>query len=132
MLVVWTLFSAVRTIVLPRSAPDHLTRIVFVGVRRSILAFPLHWARSYEQVDRILAFYAPISLLALLFTWLALVLLGYTGMFWGAGASSWYDALVSSGSSLLTLGFAAVEGLSQTLLTFTEAAVGLIDRKSVV
>lgn len=124
-LVLWTLFSAVRTIVLPRSAPDQLTRLAFIGVRRVFMALPLRWARTYEQTDRVLAFYAPIGLLALLFTWLAMVLVGYTAMFWAAGVPSWYDALRNSGSSLLTLGFARPEGLGRTLLTFSEAAIGL-------
>jgi hypothetical protein len=124
-LVAWTLFSAIRTIVLPRSAPDQLTRIAFVGVRRIVLALPLRWARTYEQTDRVLAFYAPIGLLALLFTWLAMVLVGYTGMFWAISTPSWYEAFRVSGSSLLTLGFAPIEGLGATLLAFSEAAIGL-------
>jgi hypothetical protein len=124
-LVAWTLFSAIRTIVLPRGAPDQLTRIEFAGVRRVLLALPLRLARSYEQTDRVLAFYAPISLLALLFAWLALVLVGYTGIFRAAGVPSWYEALRASGSSLLTLGFSPTEGLGLTLLGFSEAAIGL-------
>jgi hypothetical protein len=124
-LVAWTLFSAVRTIVLPRSAPDQLTRLAFVGVRRFLLALPLRWARTYEQTDRILAFYAPIGLLALLFTWLAIILTGYAGMFWATGAPTWYEAFKESGSSLLTLGFAPIEGWGATLLAFSEAAIGL-------
>jgi hypothetical protein len=124
-LVAWTLFSAVRTIVLPRSSPDQLTRFAFVGVRRFLLALPLRWARTYEQTDRVLAFYAPIGLLALLFTWLAMVLAGYTGMFWAISMPSWYEAFRESGSSLLTLGFAPIEGLGATVLAFSEAAIGL-------
>jgi hypothetical protein len=124
-LVAWTLFSAIRTIVLPRSAPDQLTRLAFVGVRRILLAVPLRWARTYEQIDRVLAFYAPIGLLALLFTWLAMVLTGYMGMFWAIGTPSLYEAFRDSGSSLLTLGFAPIEGLGATLLAFSEAAIGL-------
>jgi hypothetical protein len=124
-LVGWTLFSAIRTIVLPRSAPDQLTRFAFVGVRRVVLALPLRWARSYEQTDRALAFLSPIGLLALLFTWLAMVLAGYMAMFWAAGMPSWYVAFRDSGSSLLTLGFAPIEGVGLTLLGFSEAAIGL-------
>jgi hypothetical protein len=124
-LVAWTLFSAVRTIVLPRSAPDQLTRFAFVGVRRILLALPLRWARTYEQTDGILAFYAPIGLLALLFTWLAMVLAGYTGMFWAISMPSWFEAFRESGSSLLTLGFAPIQGLGASLLAFSEAAIGL-------
>jgi hypothetical protein len=124
-LVAWTLLSAIRTLVLPRSAPDQVSRLAFVAVRRVLLALPLRWARSYEQTDRVLAFYAPVGVLALLLTWLAMVLAGYTLMFRAAGAPSWYLAFRDSGSSLLTLGFAPLEGLGLALLAFSEAAIGL-------
>jgi hypothetical protein len=73
-----------------------------------------------------MAFYAPLSLLALLPVWLAIALLGYTLMFWGLGEVTWYQALRSSGSSLLTLGFTAPEGWHRTLLEFSAATLGLI------
>ena len=73
-----------------------------------------------------MAFYAPVTLLALLPTWLILVWIGYAGMFWAVGVPTWYQAFRDSGSSLLTLGFAPVEGAAQTLLAFSEATVGLI------
>src|SRR3990172_8309159 len=72
-IVAGTLFSAVQTLVLPRSAPDAMSRLVFVTVRR-IFNVRLRWARSYLERDQILAFYAPIGLLTLLSTWLGLVL----------------------------------------------------------
>jgi hypothetical protein len=124
-IVAGTLFSAVETLVLPRSAPDALTRLVFVSVRR-VFNLRLRWARSYQERDQILAFYAPIGLLVLLSTWLGLVFIGYTGILWGVGAGSWYAAFRISGSSLLTLGFAAVDGLPMTVLAFSEATFGLI------
>ncbi len=120
-----TLVSAVRTFVLPRSAPDQITRIVFVGMRR-LFALRLRGARTYVERDQALALYAPFSLLALPPTWLALVLLGYMGMFWALGAPSWREAFRISGSSLLTLGIASREGLPETILMFSESAVGLI------
>ena len=58
--------------------------------------------------------------------WLILVWIGYAGMFWAVGVPTWYQAFRDSGSSLLTLGFAPVEGAAQTLLAFSEATVGLI------
>jgi hypothetical protein len=120
-----TLFSAVQTFVLPRSAPDGLTRQVFMAVRR-VFAFRLRRASTYAQRDRIMALFAPVSLLALVPTWLALILLGYTAMFWAVGAGSLYQSFRLSGSSLLTLGFANAEGLPVALLEFSEAAMGLI------
>jgi hypothetical protein len=120
-----TLLSAVRTFVLPRSAPDKLTRFVFRFMR--LLFSP--WTRqvhTYEQRDHVMAFFAPVSLLLLLPFWLLLVLLGYMLIFWAMGVHPWRAAFTVSGSSLLTLGFATVETLPQTILAFSEATIGLI------
>ncbi len=119
------LASAIRTFVLPRSASDFVGRAVFVSLRR---AFDrrVRKARTYEERDRIMALYAPIGLLLLLVAWLVLVWIGFSGMLWAAGIGSWYDALRASGSSLLTLGFAALDGLPETILAFAEAMIGLI------
>ena len=125
LIVAVTLFSAIQALVLPRSAPDQLTRAVFVTIRR-VFALRLYWARSYAERDRVLVFFAPISLLLLLPTWLTLVLIGYMAMFWGLGVETWHEAFRISGSSLLTLGFAPVEDLPKTILAFSEATIGLI------
>jgi hypothetical protein len=68
-LIAATLPSAVKTFVLPRSAPDQIVRIVFVAIRR-IFTFRLRLARSYHERDQVMAFFAPISLLALVPVWL--------------------------------------------------------------
>jgi hypothetical protein len=44
----------------------------------------------------------------------------------GAGRFHLYAAFRASGSSLFTLGFAVLDGLPQTLLVYSEAAMGLI------
>jgi hypothetical protein len=124
-IVAGTVFSAIRTFVLPRSANDSLTRIVFLSIRR-LFDLRLRWARTYVERDRVLALFAPLGLLALPPTWLALVLIGYAGMFRALGVPSWREAFTVSGSSLLTLGFAPVEGLPRTILAFSEATIGLI------
>jgi hypothetical protein len=46
-------------------------------------------------------------------------------MFWAIGVSSLYNAFSLSGSSALTLGFTPVDNLAQTLLAFSEAAIGV-------
>jgi hypothetical protein len=86
----------------------------------------MHWSRDYEGRDAVMALYAPVTLLALPAVWLVLVQLGFMAMFWALGARSVGTAYVTSGSSLLTLGFAPVSGPAQTLLAFSEAAIGLI------
>lgn len=122
--VLLTLRSAIRTFLVPRALQAQLSRVVFVLVRR---VFRLRAARrhSYEQRDRVMAFYAPIALLTLLATWLVLVVLGFTAVLWGLGVSPLREAFVLSGSSLFTLGFARAEGLAAIMATFAEAAIGL-------
>ena len=68
-----TCASAIRTFVLPRSAPDELTRLVFLAMR-ALFDLRTARARSYGERDRIMALYAPVSLLVLPIVWLALVL----------------------------------------------------------
>lgn len=124
-MVVAALSSAVRVFVLPRAAPDGIARLLFVMTRN---VFDLLAGRfdSYETRDRIMAFFAPISVLLLLPTWLLLVLLGYAAMFWALDTTPPQAAIVLSGSSLLTLGFTPVEGFPRTILAFTEATLGLM------
>ncbi|MBV7330190.1 hypothetical protein KFU94_18460 [Chloroflexi bacterium TSY] len=124
-LVCATLFSAIRSFVLPRGAPDAITAIAFRCIR-ILFALPLTFARTYSARDRIMALYAPISLFILPPIWLTLVLLGYMGMFWAFDLSPLRDLFLLSGSSLLTLGFASVETLPQMILAFSEATVGLL------
>ncbi|MBI3242079.1 MAG: hypothetical protein HYZ49_07290 [Chloroflexi bacterium] len=123
-----TLRSVVRTFLLPRAAPDPVTRIVFLGLRRVFDAL-IRRMKTYLQRDRLLAYYAPVGLLILLATWLAIIAIGYTLMFWALevqipGLNSWEAAFTVSGSSLFTLGTATVETLPQKIATFTEAAIG--------
>lgn len=57
--------SAVRTFVLPRSAPDAVSGTVFRSIR---WLFDLRVRRltTYEARDQLMAYYAPVSLLSLL------------------------------------------------------------------
>lgn len=124
-LVIAAILSAVRTFVLPRAAQDPIVRFVFLNTRRVFEWFALRRS-TYEQRDRLLAFYAPITLLLLLPVWLTIISLGFMGMFWATGVRPLSLAFTVSGSSLLTLGFARGESLLQMVLAFTEATIGLI------
>jgi hypothetical protein len=124
-LVIRTVLSAIRTFVLPRSSRDLVTRVVFTALRQAFQV-ALWRARSYEAVDRAMALYAPIALLTLPLAWLFMVLLGYAAMFWAVGVDDLGGALSESGSSLVTLGFVPASGLTQTALSISEAAIGLI------
>ena len=124
-LVYLTVGSAVRTVILPRGVPSKLARLVFLRVRTLFLwrAGP---GASYERRDRVMAVYAPVSLLILLGVWVTLVLAGYTAMFWGLEERTVREAFVLSGSSVLTLGFARPSDLPAITLVFTEAGIGLV------
>lgn len=120
-----TLYSATCVFVVPRAVTDRIARTTFLTVRRT---FDVVIAREnrFHRRDAIMALYAPVSLLVLLNVWLALVLIGFMGVFWGLGAPAWRDAFYISGSSLLTLGFASTSGLPMTVSAFVEAAIGLV------
>ena len=124
-LVLATFGSAVRTVVIPRGIPARTARFVFLGMRGMFRLFARP-GLPYERRDRVMTLYAPISLMVLLATWLAIVITGYTLMYWGLGGRSMREAFSLSGSAVLTLGFGRPSDLPATVLVFTEAAMGLV------
>lgn len=122
--VIWTLISAVRSFVLPRSDNVFLTRLVFQALFR-IFQLRISWVKTYPERDWLMSFFSPVALLVLPVIWLTLISVGYMLMFWAVGVRPWYDAYLLSGSSLLTLGFAAVHNLTEAMLAFSEATLGL-------
>lgn len=123
LLVLTTLRSAVRTFVLPRSAPDPITRAVFRATRL-LFDVRLRFAHDYPARDRVMALYAPVATLGLVVGWGLLIMAGYAGVFWAAGMRIDH-ALVESGSSLLTLGFEKPSGAVAVVAAFSEAGIGL-------
>jgi hypothetical protein len=123
-LVGWTLLSAIRTVVLPRSAQSFITRVVFRSLGRVFRV--IAGSRSaFERRDRVMALFSPIGLLATAGVWVILVDLGYTAMYWSIQRGGWSEAFFLSGSSLLTLGFAPADTLVERVLAFSEATIGL-------
>jgi hypothetical protein len=123
-IVVRTLMSAVRVFVLPRASNELIARLVFTYMRR--LFDLVIRGKPYAFRDTVLAYFAPVSLLVLPVVWLALVLTGYTAIFWALGVEPVSDAFRVSGSSLLTLGFAPSAGTAEDLASFSEAGIGLL------
>ncbi len=123
-LVVWTLASAVKTVVVPRAFITILTRAHFVAIRKvfNLFAGP---KRSFETRDRIMALYAPLALVTLPGSWVIMVAGGFTSIFWGVGVRPVAEAFATSGSSLLTLGFDRPPGTVRIALGFIEAGIGL-------
>ena len=123
-LVLWAVLSAMKTIVLPRAEASIVVTALFINLRRvfDVICSP---KRSYAFRDRVMAYYAPTGLLLLPVTWVTMVLLGYTGIFWGTGIKPLSEALAISGSSLLTLGFDRPANIGHIVISFTEALLGL-------
>jgi hypothetical protein len=125
LLVLRALLSAIRTFVVPRGAYDAISSAEFrvIGTIFRWIAGP---GVAYERRDAILALFAPIGLVVLPIVLLALVLTGFAAMFWALQPGTIEAAARQSGSALLTLGFASIQGWPALLLSFGEAATGLI------
>jgi hypothetical protein len=112
------------TLVVPRALPVLITRWVFLG-SRALFNVRARRSRSFEERDRAMALYGPVSVLSLAIAWLGLVLGGYTAMDWAVGERPLRRAFMFSGSSIFTLGYVPPANLSTTVLSFSEAALGL-------
>jgi hypothetical protein len=124
-LVALTLFSAVRATILPRGVPSRVNRVVTRSVRWLFRLRASH-SSSYETRDRIMAMLGPVALLTLLAAWLTLIMAGYTLMYWAVTDRSLVRSIELSGSSVFTLGTTSDSHLGPLLLTFSEAALGLL------
>ncbi len=116
--------AAIRTFVVPRGSVVSLTAVVFLGMRQLFRPFAPADA-SYERRDRALALYGPLSLLALPAVSIVLIFVAFAFMFAGLEHHGWRSAFVTSGSSLMTLGFERPTDLPSVFLALLEAAIGL-------
>jgi hypothetical protein len=103
--VAWVLWSAIRTVIVPRGESVWLSRKVFIVVRE-LFEFAGRRTRSYEGYDRIMARYAPMALILLPAAWALVVLIAFVPMYWAFGVSPWqaiiwrlvvHDARLSAG-----------------------------------
>ena len=124
-LVITTVSGAIRSFVLPRSESVRLNAFVFAGIR-AIFDWSARRASNFARRDRIMAHYAPVALVGLPIGWLALVGLGYTGIYWALGLDDLTKSYELSGSSLLTLGTAKENGLAINVFSYSEATLGLL------
>ena len=123
--VAWALLEAVRAFVVPRGIQLR-SRVVFVWVFRLLRAIArMSGRREREELDAILAYGAPLSILGLPVLWLVTTLLGFSAIFWAIDTGSFGDAVVVSGSSLFTLGFQRPDGVGGAIAAFADATIGL-------
>jgi hypothetical protein len=119
-----TLFSAIKQTVLPGRKKVRLARAVF---RNTFRLFRLVIVRIHSDAtrDALWAFYAPISVMLLPLTWVILLMLGFTMMFWGVSEPSLGNALSLSGAAITTEGFLAPKGGAQITLYIIGGIIGL-------
>jgi hypothetical protein len=122
-IVIATLLSAVKTVILPRAVGSLVTRILFLSV------FKVFWSvakgRRFAWRDRIMAYYSPVALVLMPGVWVALVIAGFTFVYWGTGVHPLREAYLTSGSSMLTLGVVFHRPLPHATLSMAEATLGL-------
>lgn len=119
-----TVVSAIKTFIVPRGVNVWLTRVVFRGMRR---LFELRVrGKDYAERDRLMAFYAPLTLFMMPVVLLFCIQIGYMFLFWAVEPRPLFDLFEISGSSLLTLGSEEVETAASKVLEFSEATIGLI------
>jgi hypothetical protein len=119
-----TLFSAIRQTVLPGRKSVRLSRILY---RTTFLLFRLVIVRIKSEAVRsaFASFYAPMSGILLPITWVMLLLLAFSMMFWGMSEPSPGTSLSLSGAAITTEGFLAPKGGGQTTLYILEGIIGL-------
>lgn len=95
--------SAVKTVVVPRGGSLRITRALFWASGKLFNKWA-HSRRAYEDRDRILAVYAPLTFVLLPILWVILTIFAFGLMQYAASGASVRDAFLISGSSMLTLG----------------------------
>lgn len=122
----WTVSSALRSFVLPRADRSRLTRLTFNSIYK-LMSKSFRPSTSFARRDAVLSMLSPIGLFLLPLVWLALIIIGYTGMYWALDPGlTLREALILSGSSLMTLGFAYQDTLPIVLLAFSQAALSMM------
>lgn len=125
-LALWTIDQALRSFVLPRSDRAFLTIRTF-HVIYGVFRLRFTPETRFTQRDQVLAMWSPVAMFVLPLVWLALITIGYAGMYWALQPSmTLAEVVILSGSSLMTLGFAFAEPMPVVLLAFTEAALGMM------
>jgi hypothetical protein len=122
-LLLGTLGSILRNVVVPRGLGSVLTRTLWKSLRTVLsgLAYPVE---RYERRDRLLAWLAPLVLVFELAGWLAGVFAAYGLLLYAFSNLSLAASLREAGSSMFTLGFASNARTKLNLLDFVAAATG--------
>ncbi|HMK60897.1 MAG TPA: potassium channel family protein [Dissulfurispiraceae bacterium] len=134
-LIFMVLWESFETIILPRrvTRPFRLTRLFYRNSWRAfqslVRLFPL------KQRETLLSYFGPLSLLLLLSIWAAVIIIGFSLIYWADGSPARMDngpaglfaSLYLSGTNFFTLGLGDVAPRSSLakLITVLESGMGL-------
>jgi hypothetical protein len=119
------ILSAVRSTVLPRATQARIPALA-VRIVRGIAQIRAKRLATYEERDRVMAMVAPIALLLTLVFWMLIIVAAYTVILYAITRRSWGRSLELSGSSLVTLGTSSDPQLGASLVSYSEAGLGLL------
>src|SRR6516165_6181178 len=119
-----TASSVIKTLLIPRAATSVLSSTLG-WLDRWIFGKITARVQDLRQRERILAASGPAWLIALLVSWLACLLLGFSLLLWPLNHHTFPLALEESGSSLFTLGFVRPYGAGPVGVVFLAGASGL-------
>jgi hypothetical protein len=122
---VGTASSVLRTLVVPRGVLSRFSEIVLDStVRLSRVAADR--IDGFVRRDNILAWAAPLSLMALLLGWIISFWIGFSLLDFGFTHFTISNAMRQAGSSIATLGFAASPTASLTILDILTGLTGMV------
>jgi hypothetical protein len=124
-LVIYTVFSGIRTFVLPRPAQVLVLRLVFLNVRR-LFDLRARRAMSYADRDEIMALYAPVALFFVPVVLMMLVFIGFACIYWALSPLNVVESVKLSGSALFTLGSFTNDDPLLMVFEFSQALLGMI------
>ncbi len=121
-LVFITFFWSLRILMVQGTDPPPVARLIFRGMRNTLLVVGGIGKRDGEYRRRVWQFYVPISLLAIITASMLQTLVGFTLIFWGLYTDNWLTSYQNSFSSLSTLGLAGMPNtLRQSNLALLES-----------
>ena len=124
-MVLGTWIGMLDTLVVPRGLSSRAAAVVGRTVRRLFLTVANRFD-AYETKDDVLVLQGPITLLALLVTWIAAFLLGYALILYPIEDVSFLTTIEETGSAFFTLGFAGPREAAATAIHVIAAFTGLI------
>jgi hypothetical protein len=124
-LVVATLSSVFTTLVVPRATSSRILRAVSNGLARFARRV-VHSLRTYEAKDRFMSLVGPFAMLLMFVVWLAALVVGFGLMAWWDSGGTVLRAMVVSGSSVFTLGFATFPDRPAEVVELVAGGTGLL------